>query len=152
MTVTVKVEGLRELDFALSELPKATARNSLQRNLKKGAVKVQEAWEPKVPVLTGRLKHSIVVGPSSKLTPRQKKDAKKEGKYFAEMHVGTADPAGIQTEFGNVHQAAEPAGRPAWDATKDTVLADFGHDMWTDIDKVRARVARKAARLASSGE
>lgn len=35
MKTTVKVEGLRELDAALGELPKATARNTLLRVLRK---------------------------------------------------------------------------------------------------------------------
>lgn len=148
--VTVKVEGLRELDHALSELPKATARNTLQRVLKKGAQKVQAAWEPKIPVLTGHLKRSVIVGPSSKLSPRQKKDAKKEGKYFAEMHVGTADPAGQFNEFGTVHMAAQPSGRPAWDETQSAVLEGIASDLGEEIEKASARLARKAARLATS--
>lgn len=148
---TVRMEGLADLDRALSELPKATARNTLQRVLKKGAERVQEAWQPKVPVLSGHYQHSIIVGPSSKLTPRQKRDAKKEGKHFAEMHVGTSDPAGQQNEFGNINMAANPSGRPAWDATKDGVLADVAKDLGDEIEKSRARLARKAARLAAKG-
>lgn len=144
----VKIEGLRELEQALSELPKATARNTLVRTLKKGAARVQEAWAPNVPVLTGHLQHSINIGPSSKLTPRQKRDAKKEGKYFAEYHVGTSDPAGMQLEFGNVNMPAQPSGRPAWDSTKDDVLRNIGKDLGTEIEKSAARQARKAAKLA----
>lgn len=151
MSVVVKVEGLADLDRALEELPKATARNTLQRTLKKGAEKVQAAWQPKVPVLSGHYQHSINVGPSSKLTSRQKRDAKKEGKYFAEMHVGTSDPAGQQLEFGNVHMPAHPSGRPAWDTTQEAVLAGISQDLAQEIEKSRARLARKAARLAAKG-
>jgi HK97 gp10 family phage protein len=143
-----KIEGLRELDQALAELPKATARNALVRALKKGAQHVQEVWQPTAPVLTGHYEHSIMIGPSSKLTGRQKRDAKKEGKYFAEYHVGTSDPAGQQLEFGNSHMPANPSGGPAWDATKDNVLADIGKDLGDEIEKARVRLARKAAKLA----
>lgn len=148
---TVKIEGLRELDFALGELPKATARNTLQRALKKGAEHVQDVWQPIVPVLTGQYQHSIIVGPSSKLTSRQKRDAKKEGKFFAEMHVGTSDPAGQMNEFGTVNMPANPSGRPAWDATQESVLAGIAKDLGDEIEKSRARLARKAARLAAKG-
>lgn len=151
MKLSAKVEGLSDLTFALGELPKATARNTLQRTLKKGGEKVRDAWAPNVPKLTGHYEHSIIVGPSSKLTSRQKRDAKKEGKYFAEQHVGTSDPAGQQNEFGNIHMAANPSGRPAWEATKEDVLAGIGTDLGTEIEKARARLARKAARLAAKG-
>lgn len=151
MNVTVKVEGGKELDFALSELPKATSRNTLQRALKKGGEKVRDAWQPRVPVLSGQYARSIVVGPSSKLTSRQKKDVKKEGKHFAEIHVGTADPAGQQNEFGNINMPANPSARPAWDGTKDGVLAGIAKDLGEEIEKSRARLARKAARLAAKG-
>lgn len=150
--LTVHIEGLRELDQALSELPKATARNVLVRVLKKGAETVRDAWEPHVPVLTGHLKGSIVVGPKSKLTPRQKRDAKQDGKFFAEYFVGTSDPAGQFNEFGTIHMAAQPSGRPAWDSTQTIVLGDIKSDLWAEIEKARARLARKAERLvAKSG-
>lgn len=142
----VKFEGGRDLAKALEELPKATARNTLQRTLKKGGVRVQEAWQPKVPVLSGHYQHSIIVGPSSKLTSRQKRDAKKEGRFFAEMHVGTSDPAGQQNEFGNINMPANPSGRPAWDATKDAVLDGIGKGLAGEIEKSRARLARKIAK------
>jgi HK97 gp10 family phage protein len=144
------MEGLADLEKALVELPKATARNTLQRALKKGAEHVQEVWQGGVPVLTGHYQHSINVGPASKLTRTQKRDAKKDGKYFAEMHVGTDDPAGQQLEFGNVKMPAQPSGRPAWDITKESVLADISTDLATEIEKSRARLARKAERLAAA--
>lgn len=145
---SVKLEGLRELDQALKELPKATARNTLRRALKKGAEHVQDVWQSAAPVLTGHYQHSIIVGPSSKLTSRQKRDAKKEGTFFAEMHVGSSDPAGQQQEFGNINMPAQPSGRPAWSATQDSVLAQLGDDLKTEIEKSAARLARKAAKLA----
>lgn len=146
MAVSVRMEGWRELDRALGELPKATARNTLQRALKKGAIHVQEVWQPLVPVLSGHYRMSVIVGPSSKLTRSQKRDAKKEGKSFAEYHVGTNDPAGQQLEFGNVHMPPNPSGGPAWEATKDNVLSELGKDMWTEIEKSAARLARKQAK------
>jgi HK97 gp10 family phage protein len=148
MASEVTIEGLADLERALAELPKATARSVLQRTLKKRAEPVREAWQAKAPKLTGHYERSIIVGPSSKLTSRQKRDAKREGKYFAEIHIGTSDPAGQQDEFGNSHQAAQPSARPAWEATKDGVLEGIGKDLGEEIEKAAARLARKAARLA----
>lgn len=146
MTVTVKFEGGRDLEKALNDLPKATQRNVLQRGLKKVAEPVAEHWRARVPVEEGHYGRSLTVGPSSRLTSRQKKDAKKEGRYFAEMHVGTADPAGQQQEFGNVNHGPQPSGRPTWEADKENTLTDFGKFLWEEIDKARARLAKKAAK------
>lgn len=148
MAAVFKLDGDRDLERALGELPKAVARNALQRTLKKRAEPVREAWQQLAPVLTGHYEHSIIAGPSSKLTRRQRKDAKKAGKFFAEIHVGTSDPAGQQNEFGNSRMAANPSGRPAWDSTKDAALSGIGKDMGDEIEKSRARVAKRAERLA----
>lgn len=141
--------GLRELEHALSELPKATGRNVLRRALTKAAEPVVDAWQAKAPRDQGHYAASIHVG--TQLTPRQRHDAKKEGKSFAEVYVGTADPAGQQQEFGNVNHPAQPSGRPAWEETRDEVLDSFGNEAWSEIDKAAARLARKAARLAAKG-
>jgi hypothetical protein len=146
MAQVFKLDGDKDLERALGELPKAIARNALQRTLKRRAEPVREAWQSRAPVLTGHYEHSIIVGPSSKLTSRQKKDARKEGRFFAEMHIGTSDPAGQQLEFGNFRMAANPTGRPAWDATKDGVLIGIGKDMGDEIEKSRARLV-KAGKL-----
>lgn len=138
-----KLEGHPDLDRLLGELPKATARNTIQRVLKKRAEPVQDVWQHTAPRRTGQLEHSIIVGPSSKLTPRQRKDAKKEGAHFAEIHIGTSDPAGQQQEFGNVNHPAQPSGRPAWSATQSGVLSGIGEDFWNEIQKTAARRARR---------
>lgn len=143
---TVKIEGLRELANALEELPKATARNTLVRTLKKAATPVHERMQANAPRLTGQLQLSVVMGPSSKLTSRQKRDAKKEGKFFAEYHVGTSDPAGMFQEFGTFKEPAQPWATPAWDATQDEALAIIKTELGTEIEKSAARLARKRAK------
>jgi HK97 gp10 family phage protein len=142
----VSMKGLRELEQALTELPKATARNTLNRVLKLAAEPVQRAWQAKAPRESGALAKSVIVG--KRLTRRQAKDAKREGKFFAELHVGTADPAGVQQEFGNINHPAQPSGRPAWEQTQDMALATISVELGGEIEKARARLARKAAKLA----
>jgi HK97 gp10 family phage protein len=145
---TVKLEGWQDLDRALGELPKATARNTLQRALKKSADPVRAAWESKAPRRFGYYAQSIIIGPGSKLTSRQRRDAKREGKFFSEIHIGTSDPAGQQQEFGNINHPAQPSGRPAWEQTQDEALRVIGDTLRDEIEKSRARLARKAARFA----
>ena len=143
MAESFKIEGLRELEQTLRALPKATARNALQRGLKKAAQPTLDDWKAKVPVEEGHYRNSLIMGPSSKLTRRQRQDAKKEGTYFAEIHVGTADPAGQQQEYGNINHPAQRSGTPAWDANKQQALDTVGKEMWTEIEKAAARRAKK---------
>lgn len=145
MVTKVKVEGLKELEKALSELPKSTGKGVARRVLKKAAKPIAEAGQANAPVgPTGNLKASYGVG--TKLSRRQSKLNKKESPV--EVYAGPNDPAAIQTEFGNEHQAPEPHLRPAWDGNKDAALESIKTDLWTEIQKSAARLAKKAARIA----
>lgn len=144
MVTVVKVEGFKELAHALEQLPQATARNTLKRVLKKAAEPTRSAAQEKAPVLSGRLRTSIVVG--TQLTRRQKADAKRQTTYFAEVHVGTASGHGIPQEFGTVDHAAQPFMRPAWDANQNGALKIIGDDLGNEIEKAAARRARKLAK------
>jgi hypothetical protein len=104
LSMPVRVEGLSNLVASLEALPKATARNTLRSVLKKAATPVRDAIEARAPELTGTLKRSILIG--NKLTSRQAREAKQDGKFFAETYVGTADPAGIPQEFGTFKEAS----------------------------------------------
>jgi len=146
MKTSFAIEGLKDLDIALKELPKATARNTLLRVLKKGGERIAEAEKTFAPRRSGKLAESpIVITSANKLTRRQKSKYKKESDV--EVMVGpTPHPKSIQTEFGNSHQAAHPHLRPAWDGNVMGVLSDVKEDLESEIEKSRARLARKAAR------
>lgn len=145
----VKMEGLAALEAALLELPKATGKATLRRVLKNAAKPVEAAMVAKAPELTGALKISIRTG--TKLTKRQQRLAKKEGKSSSEIYVGTADPAGIAQEFGTFDQNAQPFARPAWEETQDGALATIAGELGGEIEKSANRLAAKAARLAAKG-
>ena len=141
----MKVEGLRDLDAALSELPKiTTAKAVVRRVLKKAAEPLRALAEQTAPRLTGALKISIVIG--TKLTRRQARMARKEPKSLTEMFIGTSNPAAVPQEFGTQDQKAQPFMRPAWQSTKDQVLTNIGTELGPEIEKTAARLAKKAAR------
>lgn len=141
-----RIEGLAELDKALAELPRATARNVLLRTLKEQAQPIADDGEAFAPKLTGELAQSYAVG--TKLSRRQRKAHKKESPV--EVFVGpTPHPKSVQTEFGNAHQVAEPHLRPAWDGNVMRVLAGIKKSLADQIEKARTRLARKAARAAA---
>ena len=141
-----KIEGLADLDHALTELPKATARNVLLRTLKKNAQPIADAGEAMAPVRTGGLAASYTV--STKLSRGQKQNSSKESDV--EVYVGPAPSAkSIQTEFGNAHQSPHPHMRPAWDGSVGMVLDNITKDLAEEIEKARKRLARKAEREAA---
>lgn len=142
-----EVDGLADLDRALAELPKGLAGGVLRRVLVKRAEPVRDRWKANAPRESGAYAESVIVG--TRLTGRQAKQARREGKDFAEVYVGTADPAGMQQEFGNVNHPAQAHARPAWDAMQDATLAGIGEDLAAEIEKTRVRVARRAAARAA---
>lgn len=139
-----EIEGLAELDEALRELPRATSRNVLLRTLKEQAQPIADEGSRLAPRLTGKLAESYAV--SSKLTKRQRVAKGSD----VEVYVGpTSHPKSIQTEFGNVHQAAHPHLRPAFDSNVHKVLDGIKKTLSDEIEKARQRLARKAERLAA---
>lgn len=141
---TFKIDGLKELDDALKELPRATARNVLRRTLIQQGEPIRAEGERLAPKDTGGLKRSYTVG--TKLSRRQKSQNKKESDV--EVYIGPGPSAkSIQTEFGNAHQAAQPHLRPAFDSNVHRVLEGIKKDLADQIEKARERIARKAARI-----
>lgn len=143
---TFKLEGLSELDEALTELPKATARNVLLRTLKEQGEPIRADGEAHAPRDKGGLQKSYTV--STKLSRRQKKLNKKLSDV--EVYIGPGPAAkGVQTEFGNAHQAPHPHLRPAFDGNVQKVLTGIKNSLAAQIEKARARLARKAEREAA---
>ncbi|MET3925553.1 HK97-gp10 family putative phage morphogenesis protein [Devosia sp. 2618] len=153
MKLTMRVSGLRELDVALGELPKATSRNVGRRVLMKAGQPIADAaarLAPDDPATGGKdLKSSIVVG--TKLTRRQASSHRKKtknDKAFSEAFVGTKDPAAVQQEFGNERHGPQSFMRPAWDQEKGAALDIVKAELGAEISKAAKRLARRAAKKA----
>jgi HK97 gp10 family phage protein len=139
---TFKFEGGRELEAALKQFGRPMAKRIGTRALKKAADPILKAYQAGTKVLTGTLVRSETAG--TKLNRRQSRMNKRLGKSEVEVHIGTSDPAGIMEEFGNAHQSASPALRPAWDAEGDErALNRIRDELWADIEKTAARVKKK---------
>lgn len=153
MKVTIKTEGFRQMEAALGEFSKATARNVLRRAGMAALEPVADAMRAKAPVQQGGdedLKDSIAV--SAKLNPRQKRlnrDPSVVEIYAgpAGRDGGSAPPQGVQQEFGNENHGPQPFGRPAWDERGPGLLPDLGEALGGEIDKATARAQRKALRV-----
>ncbi|GLQ36749.1 hypothetical protein GCM10007908_03690 [Rhizobium albus] len=142
---TVRISGLKELDRALGELPKAAAKATLRKVLTEAAEPMARAARRNAPKQDYHLYESIDVSP--RLNGRQRALHRKENSpTFVETFVGTNNPAGVQQEFGNERHAAQPFLRPAWDAEKKPTVERIANSLWTEIERMAKRVANKAAR------
>jgi len=160
---TVRVDGLREVDAALSELPRATGKAVLRRvamDALKPMAEEARRMAPDDPSTNGRdLKNSIAVGRGKKTKAKFTggKGFRSEAQAI-EMHMGPAGsggrgapPQGLFQEFGTVNHPPQPFMRPAWDAGKDRMLEEIKDKLWAEISKASKRLARKSARLAARG-
>jgi hypothetical protein len=155
--VTVKLTGFKELERALAEeLPKATARNAMTRA-------ATEAMEP----MRERM---------AQLAPYDPDDRDEDGQHLRDtMRTQTAKarqarafgvdrqsgvvvmtgpaPVGRRAranagwqEYGTVKMGAKSYARVAADTEADAVIDGLGDALAKQIDKAKARIARKAAR------
>lgn len=151
MTVTVKVEGLKELEAQLDRLSKSTGKAALRRSLKKSAQPLADLMidlAPRGATATDDLADSIAV--STKLSKRQAKLHRRmfrDDRASVEMFVGPGpDPAAWNQEFGNINHGPQSFARPAWDRDKENLLKRLKGQLWVEIEKSIARAEQKAAK------
>ncbi len=140
---TFRVEGLSDLEDALSELSKATGKNVLKRALTNAGEPIAEDAARHARRRSGKLEGSY--GVSTKLSRRQKSIHTKESAVEVFAGPGALVQA-ITEEFGTSQQAPHPTMRPAWDGNKMSALNSVKDGIAAEIDKAAQRAARKAAR------
>lgn len=169
--VVVSTSGFKELDAALGELPKATARNVLKRTLEKAAEPIAQRARELVPVDSGDLRDSITVsarlknkvgnaeysaamrqGLGKAAAVQALRDARRGANgSFAEVYIGPAVPKGFYghlVEFGTSRMAAEPFMRPAWDEGQDRALGIIKEELGNEIIMAAKRIARSKKQSA----
>lgn len=169
MKMSVSISGLAELDRALGQLPKATARNVMRRTLLKAGEPIANEAKRLAPVDQGDLRDSIMVLPRLKnkvgsaeyaaamraglgkqaavAALRGARRAANSGGFSAQMFVGPATGKGViryahMIEFGTVKMAPQPFMRPAWDATQRVALDIIKRELGSQIIMAARRVGR----------
>jgi HK97 gp10 family phage protein len=180
ITGSIRLEGLKELETALKELPKATGKNVIRRTLILAAQPIADqarAMAPVGPPRPGELKKSIALsrikftgGEAGKAAFAQamaegatRAEAAEAAKAANIAASGEADITSavivigpgrlvqaITQEFGTVHHPPQAYMRPAWDQNKMQALQIIKDELWNQIQKAAARLAKKAAKLAAS--
>ena len=81
MDIKMKVEGFREMERALADLPRATSKGVVRRVLKKTLAPVQDTADALSPAF------QIVIG--TRLSPRQRRQARSDfAGHVVAMYVG----------------------------------------------------------------
>lgn len=155
MTVTVEVEGLKELDAALEQLTKSAGKGVLRRSLKKSAEPLANAMRMLAPDRPGSPEDRdlrLSIGVSTKLSPRQRglhRRMFRNDKASVEMFVGAGPlPHAHLVEFGTFKDQPQPFARPAWELDQRAMLNRLTKQLWIELEKSIARAERKAARQA----
>lgn len=155
MLMQLRIEGAGDIERALAELPRATAKSAMRRVMKKALQPVADAAEAS----------PFVIAITSRLTPALRRRTRKDrGPNLITLYVGPVLSDGSHAphshlyEFGTAPryhkktgkyvgaQMADPFLRPAWDANRDAMLKILRREIWNEIDKALARAARKAAK------
>ena len=141
----IDIEGLKELDEALKELPKATARNVVLRTLKAEAQPIADLaaqLAPDNPRTKGKDLHKAILVKPVKARSRE-----------SDVEVAVGPDKKIfyawWVEFGTAKNNPQPYMRPAWDSKALPALYGIRKRLAEEIEKARKRLARKAERLAA---
>lgn len=168
----VSVEGLSELEDALKELPKATAKNTIRRALIAAAKPIQDEATTRIRVrrvrpqiATAKIKFSS--GDAGKrafaeamargATRLEAGEAAHEANAAASGEgsditsgvtaVGPTKRAFYGFEFGTIHLSPQPFMRPAWDMHKMQALDIIKTELKDQIEKARIRIVQKQLRI-----
>lgn len=140
---TFKIEGLKDLQDALAEFPKATGKAVLRRALLKAGEPIKGSAAARAPRLRGKLQMSI--GSGTKLSRRQKRMHQPESTVEVFVGAGALVQA-ITQEFGTVDHPPQAFMRPAWDENKTLAMSSIKQELTDEIMKTAKRRAQKAAR------
>lgn len=160
MRVGFKVDGFRDMERALAQLPRSTAKGVVRRVLKQVLEPVQDTAD----AYSAQFQIAI----TSRLSRRQRAQAAADfvGRVVT-MYVGPVTQDGSHAphahliEFGTGprhHKSGKYVGavspdpfmRPAWDAHEGQLLEELGRRMWIEIEKTVARAAARAERAAAA--
>lgn len=146
MKASVKTFGFIEMDRALGEFSKPTAKNVLRRTAVEALEPMADIMRAKAPRDDGDLIDAIGVG--TKLGKRQKRMNRNPSTveaYAGVKVVGAGmPPQATQQEFGNEHHGPQPFVRPAWEQDKAALLDRTRDSLARQIDAARGRAQRKA--------
>lgn len=169
MKNSVKISGLRELDAALAQFKKSTARGVLNRALKKAAVPIRDQAKTDAPFDTGELRDSINIrvkgaggsagkaafaaamraGSSRSEAAKAARAANREAgrqPMTATVSIAADAPHAVFAEFGARRKPGNAFLSTAMTSRADDALALVKTELGTEIEKTAKRLASRAAK------
>lgn len=167
MAMTLKIEGLAEVNRALDQFAASTRRGILNRVLRKAAAPVVSSAKQMAPKDTGELRESISTqivrsnagksafaaamrgGASRAEAGAAARTANAEARgqgASAVVRIRARAPHAFFNEFGTTKMAAQPFLGPALRQNKGRVVSIIAHDLKTEIAATARRVAARNAR------
>lgn len=160
MADLMHVQGLKELNDALKQLPERIAKNALRAGVYAGAVVIRDEAKIKAPVYTGpvsqghpppgTLKRSIIIKhiPEQSglykqtfyVTVRQGKQYRNQGK---KGNLSQDAYYSRWVEFGNAKMSARPFLRPAFEGKKTSAVDAIKNKLATRVEEEAAKLGRK---------
>lgn len=132
--VEFKLEGAKELDRVLKDLPKGVNKNVLKSGLRKAGKQILTDARAGAPVLKGVSKKSIKIRVMTRT------------KVPAALSIGpSADNWFLKLiEFGTARIAANPFMRGAWERNKRTARDTYVKETWMALTKWSENLVKKA--------
>ena len=139
-TVTVRVEGLRELGERMKGLSEDVNKRIARAATAAGAVVIRNAAQKNAPVDTGNLQKNIIVKRlpkgESTLTSEHIVTIRKGRLTKKQKEKGLGDAwYGVLVEYGTAKMAAQPFMRPAFDQNKEAAVNAIK-------DRIKSRIDR----------
>lgn len=174
----MQITGAAELDAALKQLAedttKGTAKAAMKRGLTDAAQVMAEAARSMAPVVTGRLRESIVVstqlvneigkeqygavlsgGGTQAQAVKALRDARREasgGGSRITVYVGSTERRySHMVEYGTVSAPPHPFMRPAFDSTVEQVAGRVTESVGKAVNAAAQRAAKRKAKRAAKG-
>lgn len=167
MANTIKIEGLRELDAALAQFKKSTARGVMNRALKRAAKPIADAAKQNAPVDTGALRDSIGIsvartggaGRSAFADALRSGASRAEaaaaahaansaagGQTTATVQVAAKAPHAVFAEYGTRERGGTLFLSAAMHSRRGEALKLLGKELGSEINKTAKRIAARQAR------
>lgn len=155
--MSMRLTGFKELERALKEeLPKATAKNALWRTAIGAMKRIETGMSERAPFdpadRDGDGNHLRDTMKTERVKAARQRGARAVSRNGVEVRTGPA-PVGKRAqsnagwqEFGTVKQAAQAYARPTADAEGANVIDDVREELTVQIEKAKARIAKRAAR------
>ena len=143
--VTVKIEGLREVEEALAQAGPKLAKRAMRKALKAGGDVFLQRAKERAPILKkatpqrqpGELRDAITEVVT--LSPKEESGrARVALKHDKSKGIQSPGVYGLFVEFGSVHNTAQPYMRPGYDAGKQEAERVFTEEIKNGVESLKS--------------